>query len=197
MCPPLELVHLVEVDRDFLLRPDRGQCPGGVVDADGMRQLALEKALVSAGYLQTGQEATNVNEGLLALDAGLELVAADVDDQVLSLVLGINGDCNVEVLDGLVPFVGQRRLLGQLLCARLGVGLVLLLGGWRGRHGEWLGGVLQSFSVCEGERGRDTMTLLRRSIVRSRTDASASSTMRPASLTLPRSTLITDMLLGP
>jgi hypothetical protein len=56
---------------------------------------------------------------------------------------------------------------------------------------------LQSFSVCEGERGRDTMTLLRRSIVRSRTDASASSTMRPASLTLPRSTLITDMLLGP
>ena len=35
--PPLHLVHFVEVDGDLFLGSDGGQCPGGVVDAYGMR----------------------------------------------------------------------------------------------------------------------------------------------------------------
>jgi hypothetical protein len=48
MGPPLHLVYFVEVDGYLLLRSGRGQCPGRVVDADGMRQLALWKALAHA-----------------------------------------------------------------------------------------------------------------------------------------------------
>jgi hypothetical protein len=70
-----------------------------------------------------------INEGLLALDARLESVPADLDVQVLALVLGLDADGDVDVLDGLVPLVRQRGLLGLLLCERLGVGLFALLRG--------------------------------------------------------------------
>jgi hypothetical protein len=79
--------------------------------------------------------ATYIDEGLLALDADLEGVPADLDVQVLALVLCLDGDGDVEVLDGLVPFVRQRSLLSLLLCAGLGVGLCALFGGRRTSHG--------------------------------------------------------------
>jgi hypothetical protein len=40
--PPLHLVHFVEVDLDVLAEGGGGERPGGVVDADGVGELALE-----------------------------------------------------------------------------------------------------------------------------------------------------------
>jgi hypothetical protein len=48
--------------------------------------------------------------------------------EVLALVLGVDVNCDVDVLDGLFPLVGQRRLLGLLFYTRGGVGLCTLLG---------------------------------------------------------------------
>jgi hypothetical protein len=39
--PPLELVHLVEMDGDFLFGAVGGECPGGLVDANGVGEFAL------------------------------------------------------------------------------------------------------------------------------------------------------------
>lgn len=39
--PPLELVDLVQVDADLLAGGDRLEGPGGVIDADGVREVAL------------------------------------------------------------------------------------------------------------------------------------------------------------
>ena len=126
--PPLKRVDLVEVDGDLRAGAGRGQRPGGVVDADGVGELALEDALAQA-VGRHGSAVTHLEYGLLALDAGLDGIACNVDVKVLALVLGVDGDGDVEVLDGLVPLVGQRGLLCLLSCAGLGVGPFALLGG--------------------------------------------------------------------
>jgi hypothetical protein len=90
--------------------------------------------LVSCVQIFIG-EGMYINKRLLALDADLEGVPADLDIQVLALVLRVNANSDVQVLDGLVPFVRQRGLLGLLLCAGGGVGLCALFGGRGARHG--------------------------------------------------------------
>jgi hypothetical protein len=45
--PPLHLVDFVEVDGDLLVGADGLECPGGLVDADGVRQRALGRVLDS------------------------------------------------------------------------------------------------------------------------------------------------------
>jgi hypothetical protein len=81
---------------------------------------------------------TYIDDRLLALDANFERIPADLDVEVLALVLCINVDGDVEVLDGLVPFVGQGGLLGLFLCACLGVGLFGVFWGRGARHGVLL-----------------------------------------------------------
>lgn len=128
MGPPLELVHFVEVNGDFLARGCRGESPGAVVDEDGMGEGALG-GVVSDDYV-IHREETYIDEWLLALDSRLEGIATDLDVQVLALVLCVDGDGDVEVLDRLIPLVRQLGLLGLLPLAGLGVSLRLLVG-WR------------------------------------------------------------------
>jgi hypothetical protein len=66
---------------------------------------------------------TYINKWLLPLDADLQRVPAYLDIQVLALVLCFDADGDVEVLDGLVPLVGQRSLLSLFFCACRLVGL--------------------------------------------------------------------------
>lgn len=127
MGPPLHLIDFVEVKGNLLASGYRSKRPSGVVDADSMRQLALSRH-ASAGSTRSEGSAAYVDERLLALDGHLERVPGDLDVQVLALVLCIDGDCDVEVLDGLLPLVGQRCLLGVLLSLGLGVELLALLG---------------------------------------------------------------------
>jgi hypothetical protein len=56
--PPLHLVYFVEVDGDFFVGADGGEGPGGVVDADGVREVALAKVL-DFGYV--GEDVPNVH----------------------------------------------------------------------------------------------------------------------------------------
>lgn len=76
-----------------------------------------------------------VDNGRLALDAHPQRIARDLNVQVLALVFPLNGHGDVEVLDGLVPLVGQGGLLGLLLCLLLGVELLLVLGRCFAGHG--------------------------------------------------------------
>lgn len=46
--PPFQLVHLVEMDGYLLFGAGRGQRPGGVVNADRVRQFALEDGSAQA-----------------------------------------------------------------------------------------------------------------------------------------------------
>lgn len=71
-----------------------------------------------------------IDEWLLALDACLQRISADFDVQVLALVLCFDADGDVDVLDSLVPLVGQGGLLSAFSCARLGVCLLALFGWW-------------------------------------------------------------------
>jgi hypothetical protein len=73
---------------------------------------------------------TYINEGLLALDTDLQGIPAHLDVEVLAFVLCFYGDGDVDILDGLVPLVRQRGLLGLFLRASLVVGLLSLF--WRG-----------------------------------------------------------------
>lgn len=73
---------------------------------------------------------TYINEWLLPLDANLQRIPADLDVQILALVLCFNVDGDVEILDSLRPFVRQGSLLGLFLLASLGVGLFALLWWW-------------------------------------------------------------------
>jgi hypothetical protein len=128
--PPLHLVYFVEVDGDFFAGADGGEGPGGVVDADGVREVALGKVLDFWLCRRERICRTYIDEWLLSSYTSLQSIPAKLDVQVLALVLSINGDADVEVLDSLVPLVWQRSLFGLLLCACLGVGLLLLLGRW-------------------------------------------------------------------
>lgn len=128
--PPFELVGFVEVDGDFFVGGAcAGERPGGIVDLDGVGERALGGGGSVGGERCLGGNAY-IDEGFLALYARLERVAAYLDVQVFALVLGINGDGDVEVLDSLLPLVRQRSLLFLLFCASLGVGLALFLWRW-------------------------------------------------------------------
>lgn len=115
--PPLHLVDLVEMQADFLAAGDGLEGPGGVVDVDGVGEVALD-------------------DGGLALDGDAQACPGEVDIQVAAFVLCVYGHGDVHVLDGLRPSIGQGGLLGVL--ARLCIGIV---GGVRhGWLGDWLGG---------------------------------------------------------
>lgn len=86
------------------------------------------------GSRAAGGGPTYLDNGRLALDAYGEGIAANLDVEVLGLVCRVNGDGDVEVLDGLFPLVRQLGLLLLLLLAGLGLGLEALLG--RGRSGH-------------------------------------------------------------
>ena len=141
--PPLQLVRLVEVDLDVLARGGGGERPGGVVDADGVGELALlgdqlcllGRTCSASNTRRRLRGRRYVDDGRLALDAHPQGIARDVDVQVLALVFSLNRHGDVEVLDGLVPLVGQGGLLGLLLCLLLGVELLLLLGRCFAGHG--------------------------------------------------------------
>lgn len=138
--PPLELVHLIEMNGDFFARGGRAERPCGLIDMDRVRKFALRKrALVMSKDCTEGcgfrRRSAYVYEGLLALDGNLQGIAADLDVQVLALVFCVDGNGDVEVLNGLVPLVGKGGLLSLLLCAGLCVSLFALLGRGRAGHG--------------------------------------------------------------
>lgn len=61
----------------------------------------------------------------MAFDADLELLPLELDDEISGLEVSGDSDVDVEVSDGLVPFVGQRCLF----LGFLGAGSSFLLGG--------------------------------------------------------------------
>jgi hypothetical protein len=128
--PPLHLIRLVQVDLEVFAGGGWGECPGGLVDADAVGELALWLMSLEQGLVGwTGRRRTYIYERLLALDASLERIPANLDIQILALVLCLDADCDVEVLDRLRPFVRQGGLLGLFLLACLGVGLFALFWG--------------------------------------------------------------------
>lgn len=58
-----------------------------------------------------GKMSTYMEKRLLALDTDGNGVPAQLDVEIFGLVLCVNGNGDVEVLDGLLPFVWQLRLL--------------------------------------------------------------------------------------
>lgn len=63
------------------------------------------------------KDVSYVDNGLLALDTGNELLLLDIDDEVSSLQVTRNSKVEVEVADGLRPLVRERILLRLLLRA--------------------------------------------------------------------------------
>ena len=59
--------------------------------------------------------ATYINDGVLALDASLEVLALDFNDEVFRLVVSRYFECHVQLVDLLLPFVGESLLLKDLL----------------------------------------------------------------------------------
>lgn len=76
-----------------------------------------------------------VDDGFLALDCNLQVVAREFHVEVAALVFSIDGNGDIEVFDGLGPLVGQGSLLGVLSGLCLCVELLLLVRGGL-RHGD-------------------------------------------------------------
>lgn len=66
-----------------------------------------------------------IDDGILALDTGLQLLFLDIYDDIPTLEVAGYCDVDVDVGDGLVPLVRQ----GCLLFGLLGAGSCFLLGG--------------------------------------------------------------------
>jgi len=100
--PPFHLVDLVQVDLDGLGAVCiADESPGGVVWVDCMGQFSID-------------------EGVLASDPSKQLLLLDLDDQVPRLEVAGDGDGDVNIANGLCPFVWQGSLFGLLPCAGRG-----------------------------------------------------------------------------
>lgn len=59
--------------------------------------------------------ATYIDDGVLALDASLEVLALDLNDEIFRLVVPRYLKRDVQLVDLLLPFVGESLLLKDLL----------------------------------------------------------------------------------
>lgn len=62
----------------------------------------------------TWQEVVYLDDGVLALDAGIEALLLEVDDEIARLEVSGDGKGEIEVANGLAPLVRQRGLLPGL-----------------------------------------------------------------------------------
>ena len=95
---------------------------------------------------------TYLDDGLLTFDSGLETRLGDFDVQIFALHVGGDGSAEVDIANGLRPFVRQLALLVLLLLLRFLVQTLALL--WSGRRRSLAVGHLV---VCsrDAERIRD------------------------------------------
>lgn len=122
--PPLHLVGLVEVDRQFLAVLGGFERPGGFIDDDVVRKGALKVSTV-VSMLFPGT--TYVNERLLAFDASLEAGLGDLHIKVFAFDVGRNRRGDIEIANSLGPFVREFALLFLLLLLCFCVKLLPLL----------------------------------------------------------------------
>lgn len=59
----------------------------------------------------------SVDNGVLSFDGHFEFRFLDLDNQVFAFQVSWDLNCDVEVSDGLSPFVGESGLLRGFLCA--------------------------------------------------------------------------------
>lgn len=91
----------------------------------GIRRQSIYRQDISWDRFKRKRPVTYVDDGLLALDASLDLLLLQLDDEVTALqVAGNRRYHDVELRYCLGPFVGQSSLLGGFFCA----GCCLLLG---------------------------------------------------------------------
>lgn len=99
---------------------------------------AQEREYMGRGAFDVEGGSTYVNDRIFAFHGDFQLGLGEFDNQVASLQIAWHGYGDVEILDGLGPFVREFGLLFSLTGACLLVFLLALL--WRrgGRH-VWCG----------------------------------------------------------
>lgn len=146
--PPFHLVDFVEVDGELLAGRGGLERPGGFVDEDGMREGALDNAMVCQVWSRDGyllESEMYLNDGRLALDGGLYAGLCNLDIEVPALQVGWNGGGEVDIRNRLRPCVGQLALL--FLLPLLGFLVELLALSGRGRCRSVVRHLLQLTSV--------------------------------------------------
>lgn len=114
--PPLHLVGLRELDAQlFGARGRAFQRPGGVVEEDGVGEVALQSHCISITLKRFSAKVVrripHLDNSILPLDSRLHAILRNLNIQILALEVPRDLNRDFEVGDRLRPFVGKLALL--------------------------------------------------------------------------------------